>query len=195
MTKARLIWLALFAVCAVPVALAISSPLLQWREPIYIAAGLAGVLTLPLLVMQPLFAARVLPDLPPRACLLAHRTVALLLLIAICVHVAGLWITSPPDVIDALLFVSPTPFSLWGVIAMWAGVVTLGLAAFWRQFGIARQNWKALHAALAVIIAAGATAHALLIDGTMEPISKWLICGLVLAATLTAIYRRVLRGG
>ena len=27
---------------------------------------------------------------------------------------------SPPDVIDALTFASPTPFSVWGVIAMWA---------------------------------------------------------------------------
>lgn len=35
-------------------------------------------------------------------------------------HVVGLWVTSPPDVIDALLFWSPTPFSFCGVVAMWA---------------------------------------------------------------------------
>ena len=31
-----------------------------------------------------------------------------------------LWITNLPDEIDGLLFASPTPFSAWGVIAMWA---------------------------------------------------------------------------
>ena len=31
--------------------------------------------------------------------------------VAVVIHVAGLWITSPPDMIDALLFTSPTPFS------------------------------------------------------------------------------------
>ena len=50
------------------------------------------------------------------------------LVIAVVLHVAGLWVTSPPDVIDALLFVAPTPFSNWGIIAMWALFAT-GLRA------------------------------------------------------------------
>jgi hypothetical protein len=49
------------------------------------------------------------------------------LVVAVVVHVGGLWITSPPDMIDALLLTSPTPFSAFGVIAMWA----IFAVAFW----------------------------------------------------------------
>ena len=106
-----------------------SQPLLAWREPIYITAGFAGVISMCLLLIQPLLADRLLPGLTPVAGRHWHRWCGLALVAAILIHVGGLWITSPPDVIDALLFVSPTPFSAWGVIAMWAafGAAFLGL--------------------------------------------------------------------
>jgi len=100
------------------------------------------------------------------------------------VHVAGLWITSPPDVIDALLFRSPTPFSAWGVIAMWAVFATALLAALRRPLRIRPRWWRAGHLSLAVVIVGGVVAHALLIEGTMESVSKVVLCGLVVAATL-----------
>jgi hypothetical protein len=88
----------------VPLAAAATSPLLAWRQPVYIAAGLAGVIAMALMLLQPLLAGGHLPGLPAlRAdadCTAGRR----LLIAAVVVHVAGLWITSPPDVIDALLF-------------------------------------------------------------------------------------------
>ena len=90
--------------------------------------GLPGVLSLGLLLLQPLLAGRYLPGLSAVMSRHIHRWIGLTLVLAIVVHVAGLWLTSPPDVVDALLFVSPTPFSAWGVIAMWTafGAALLG---------------------------------------------------------------------
>ena len=55
--KAILIWLAVLAAMSLPLFIAATSPLLQWRQPIYIVAGLAGVVALILLFVQPLLAA------------------------------------------------------------------------------------------------------------------------------------------
>ena len=106
------------------------------------------------------------------------------LVAALVVHVAGLWITSPPDVIDVLLFRSPTPFAVWGVIAMWAVFATALLAALRRSLRIRPRWWRAGHVSLAVVIVGGVVAHALLIEGTMESISKAVLCTLVVAATV-----------
>ena len=57
-------------------------------------------------------------------------------MLTVIVHVAGLWLTSPPDVIDVLLFRSPTPFSAWGAIAMWAVFAAALWAALGCTFGI-----------------------------------------------------------
>jgi hypothetical protein len=54
--RATLIWFAITAAVAVPVAMAAASPLLAWREPIYVAAGFAGVISRVLLLVQPLLA-------------------------------------------------------------------------------------------------------------------------------------------
>jgi len=43
------------------------------------------------------------------------------------------------------------------------------------------------HAFLAVVIIVGSVVHALLIEGTMEAVSKAALCGLVLAATTKVI--------
>ena len=102
---------------------------------------------------------------------------------AVVIHVGGLWITSQPDVIDALLFASPTPFSAWGVTAMWAVFAVALLAALRRPLRISPRTWRIGHTLLAVVIVVGSVVHGLLIEGTMETISKAALCGLVVAAT------------
>jgi predicted ferric reductase len=90
-------------------------------------------------------------------------------------------------VVDALLFRSPTPFSAWGVIAMWALAATALLALFRRRLRLRWRRWRIAHTALAVVIVAGSTLHALLIEGTMETVTKSALCGLVVAATLKVL--------
>jgi predicted ferric reductase len=89
--------------------------------------------------------------------------------------------------IDALLFASPTPFSPWGVIAMWAIFAVALLAALRRRLGLRAQTWRIVHMPLAIVIVAGSVVHAMLIEGTMETISKAALCALVLAATVKAM--------
>lgn len=184
MTLARplLIWAALAAALTVPLAVAATSPLLAWREPIYIAAGFAGVVALALLLLQPLLAGGYLPGLTARRGRHLHAWVGAGLLAAVVIHVAGLWLTSPPDVIDALLFRSPTPFSAWGVIAMWAVFATALLATLRRRLRLRPTVWRACHLTLATVIITGTVVHALLIEGTMGTLSKAALCALVLAA-------------
>ena len=103
---------------------------------------------------------------------------------AVVIHVGGLWITSPPDMIDALLFSSPTPFSPFGVIAMWAIFAVALLAALRRRLGLRPRTWRTAHMLLAIVIVAGSVVHGMLIEGTMETVSKAALCALVLAATI-----------
>ncbi|PWR04283.1 ferric reductase [Meridianimarinicoccus roseus] len=180
-TRAILIWAMLTAAVGVPLVVAAQSPLLAWRQPVYIAAGLSGVAALALLLVQPLLAGGYLPGLPPRRGRRVHRAVGVLLIGAVALHIAGLWITSPPDMIDAMTFAAPTAFSHLGVIAMWA-LSTAGLLALLRP-RLSARAWRAGHST-AVGIAVGASAgHALLIDGTMGPLSKATLCLLAVAAT------------
>ncbi len=181
--RGPLIWAALTTAIVVPIALAATSPLLAWREPIYIAAGSAGVLAMALLLLQPLLAGGYLPGLSSGQGRQAHRWVGGLLVAAVIVHVAALWITSPPDVVDALLFNSPTPFSAWGVIAMWAVFAAALLAALRRRMRLKPRTWRLAHTSLAVVIIVGSVVHAVLIEGTMETTSKVILCALVVAAT------------
>jgi predicted ferric reductase len=185
--RATLIWAALLAALVIPIGVAATSPLLAWRQPVYIAAGLAGAAAMSLLLLQPLLADGRLPGLRARRGRTAHGWVGVALVLAIVVHVGGLWATSPPDVVDALLFRSPTPFSDWGVIAMWAALAAAVLAAARRRLRPA--IWRLAHTALALTTVFGGVAHALLIEGTMGSWSKAAICGLVLAATLAVAVR------
>ncbi|MEM1307243.1 MAG: ferric reductase, partial [Pseudomonadota bacterium] len=107
--RALVIWGALAVAVLVPLALSAASPLLQWRSPVYIAAGLAGVVALGLLLVQPVLMSMSVPGLSALQARHVHRWVGALLVAAVVVHVAGLWVASPPDVVDALLFRSPTP--------------------------------------------------------------------------------------
>ena len=184
MSSARvtMIWAAVAAAVCVPIAAAAASPLLAWRGPVYIAAGFAGIIALGLMLVQPLLIAGYLPGLSAYRGRRAHHWIGGTLVVAVVIHVGGLWITSPPDMIDALLFASPTPFSPWGVTAMWAIFAVALLAAFRRRLGPRR--WRIAHMSLAVVIVAGSVVHAILVEGTMETVSKAALCALVLAAAI-----------
>ena len=182
-----LTWAALAAAICVPIAAAAASPLLAWRGPVYILAGFAGIIAMGLVLVQPLLIAGYLPGLSGFRGRRTHYWIGGALVVALVVHVGGLWITSPPDMIDALLFVSPTPFSPFGVIAMWAIFAVALLAALRRRLGLRLRTWRIAHMLLAIVIVAGSALHAILIEGTMETVSKAALCALVLAAAIKVI--------
>jgi len=201
LARAALTWVALAAAVGVPIALAAASPLHAWRDPVYILAGFAGIIALGVMLFQPLLIGGYLPGLSARFGRRAHPWVGGALVVAVLIHVGGLWIASPPDMIDALLFSSPTPFSPWGVIAMWAIFAVALLAALRRRLGLRLRTWRTAHMLLAIVIVAGSVVHGLLIEGTMETVSKAALCALVIAATIKVMAdlrvwrkRRTLRG-
>lgn len=183
-TRTILIWAALATALGVPIAAAATSPLLAWRDPVYIAAGFAGVIALGLLLVQPMLIGGHLPGLPSHRGRRIHRWTGGALVLTVLIHVGGLWIISPPDVIDALLFRSPTPFSAWGVIAMWSIIAAALLAALRQRLRLRLRTWRLSHTVLAAAIIIGTVVHAILIEGTMETISKAALCALVLAVTV-----------
>jgi predicted ferric reductase len=182
-----LIWTALLAIVAIPIIAAATSPLLAWRDPIYIAAGFAGVIAMALLLFQPLLISGDLPGVSGPVARRAHRWIAGSLVAVVVIHVVGLWITSPPDVIDALLFASPTRFSAWGVVAMWAVFAAAGIAILRRKLPVRPMTWRRLHICLALIVVTTSIMHAMLIEGTMEIVSKIALCVLVFAAVIKAL--------
>jgi predicted ferric reductase len=187
LAPAALIWVALAAAICVPLAAAAASPLLEWRGPVYILGGFAGIIALGILLVQPLLIGGYLPGPSAYRRRRAHLWIGGVLVVAVVVHVAGLWITSPPDMIDALLFTSPTPFSAFGVIAMWAIFAVALLAALRRRLGLRPRTWRIAHTLLAVVIVVGSVVHGLLIEGAMETVSKAALCALVLAAAIKVI--------
>lgn len=187
--RSALIWGVVLAATLVPLAAAATSPLLAWRQPVYIAAGFAGIAAMALLLFQPLLAGGSLPGLPPNRSRRLHRLSGFLLSGLVLAHVAGLWITSPPDVVDALLFRSPTPFSAWGVLAMWAVLAAAVLALLRRRLPVKPHIWRAAHVGLAGLVVIGSSVHALQIIGTMETVSKTVLCILILAATIQVVFK------
>ena len=182
LAKVTLVWAALLAAIGLPIALAATSDLLAYRGPIYILAGFAGIIALGFALVQPLLAGGYLPGLSAYRGRRVHHWIGGTLVVAVVLHVAGLWITSPPDMIDALTYTSPTPFSPWGVTAMWAIFAVAALALFRRRLGL--RTWRIVHMSLAVIIVVGGVVHAMLVEGTMETVSKAVLCALVLAAAV-----------
>lgn len=182
--RAAILWGTVAAACTVPVAVAATSPLLAFRDPVYVAACLAGVAGLSLLLLQPLLIGGVLPARGGRR---LHAFVGGGLVVAVAAHVGGLWLTSPPDVVDVLLLRSPTPFAPWGLAALWAVVVAAVLAAVRGRRLLRPPVWRALHVAAAIVIVVGTVVHALLIEGTMGTVSKAVLCAAVLAATARVV--------
>lgn len=180
--KAGLIWGLLAIAVGVPMAAAAASEQLAWRGPVYIIAGFAGIAALALVLVQPLLIGGYLPGLEAYRGRRAHRLIGGALVAVLLIHVGGLWITSPPDMIDALTFTSPTPFSPFGVVAMGAIFAVALLALVRRRLGL--RTWRIVHMSLAAVIVAGSVVHAVLIEGTMETITKAALCALVVAAAV-----------
>ena len=185
-----LAWVAVVLAIAVPFAIAARSPLLEWRSPVYVAGGFAGILGLGLLLVQPLVIGGALVRGPSSRRI--HGWLGAALVVAVLVHVAGLWITSPPDVIDVLLFRSPTPFGLWGAVAMWAVFGAALIAVLRRRIG--PRTFRDGHAILTALAVLGTAVHAVLIEGAMGQVSKAVLCALALAATAWAMRARRVRG-
>ena len=82
------------AVC-VPIAAAAASPLLAWRDPVYILAGFAGIVALGLVLVQPVLIGGYLQGLSAYLDGGTSR-VGGTLAVAVLIHVGGLWITSRP---------------------------------------------------------------------------------------------------
>ncbi len=171
-----LVWASLVGVLAVPLVVAAGSEYLQYRNAVYVTAGFAGVVALELLVLQPLLASGVLPGLAMPLSRRLHRWTGMALLLAVAMHVTGLWITSPPDMIDALTFTAPTAFSVFGVVAMWALLAAAILAACRKKLQFRPQTWRIAHTGSVALVVAGSVVHALLIEGTMGTVSKTVLC-------------------
>ena len=187
--KARVTWAVLALVVLTPMVAAAFSPLLAWRSPVYIIAGFAGIAAFALMALQPFAALRVLPGWSALAHRRLHRISGMAIVLLVALHVLGLWLTSPPDVIDALLLRSPTPFSIWGVIAMWL-IFATGLLAVLRFRGAIRWKlWQRLHPPIVLIAAVGTIAHVLLIEGTMEAVTKYLLCGVLVVVCFLVFTR------
>jgi predicted ferric reductase len=189
--RAILIWAALAAVIGVPLALAATSELIQWRTSVYIIAAFAGVAGLGLMLVQPLLVGGYLPGLSAYRARRVHHWIGGAIVAAVVIHVAGLWFTSPPDMIDALTFTSPTLFSHFGVVAMWAIFAVTVLAAVRRRLGL--RTFRIAHMSLAAVIVSGTVIHGLLIEGTMETMSKAALCVLVVLAAIKVMTDLLLR--
>lgn len=185
LARALLIWAALAIAIGGPLILAATSEYLAYRDAVYIAAGFAGTVALGLALIQPLLAAGWLPGFQVLRGRRVHRVIGVVLVAAVVVHVAGLWVTSPPDIEDALLLRAPTPFSVWGVAAMWA-LFAAALVAIFRS-RLSPLTWRIVHTSLVSIVVLGGVIHAMLIEGTMEPTSKAVLCGLAIVATAAAV--------
>lgn len=168
---------------------AAQSPLLAYRQPIYISASFAGIVGLTILLIQPLFLIGALPVANSRK---AHMCLGVGLIIAVVIHVAGLWITSPPDVIDVFFFRSPTPFSVWGMLAFCAVFTAAVLAVIRRKIGL--RLWRLGHTAAVFTVVMGTILHGWFVQGTMKPVTKALLSiAILLVFALALRQRRVWR--
>lgn len=70
---------------------------------------------------------------------------------------------------------------------MWGVFLTATLAAVRKKFRIKPRHWRIAHKSLAAIVVACSIAHAVLIDGSMESVSKYALCVLVAVLTIMAI--------
>jgi predicted ferric reductase len=182
LARSVLIWTLLAVAIGAPIAFAAASEQLAWRGPVYIAAGFAGIISLGLVLVQPLLIGGYLPGPSAYRARRLHHWIGGTLLAAVMIHVGGLWIVSPQDMADALTFQSPTPFSPFGVIAALAIFAVALLAFVRRQLGL--RAWRIVHMSLAAVIVAGSVVHGMLVEGTMETVTKAALCVLVVAAAI-----------
>lgn len=185
----RCLTLLIVLVLTVPLLLASLSPLLAGRSWPYVIGGLAGVVGFSLLFVQPLLAAGLAWQAPLRRQRRWHRVCGALLFLAVIVHVAGLYLASPPDMLDALLLVAPAPFSLYGVMALWALLLIVATLVLRRQARFRLRLWKWIHLILGVVIVLASVIHAWMIDGAMNTSSKQITSVLICLALVLALSR------
>ena len=162
------------------------SPLHDSRDFIYSFAGMAGVVGLVLLLVQPLLAAGLLPGVRQPHARKWHQRLGVAITLAVLLHVGGLYLTSPMDAMDALLLVSPTPFSVYGVIAMWGFLLTLVFVAVRRRIGLSAKAWRMAHTGMVGVVVGATLAHVMLIEGTMGAMSK-LVLSVCVALALAGV--------
>lgn len=183
------VWLLLAACTLVPVGLAAASPLQASREALWIFGGMAGVVALALLLVQPMLAAGLLPGSSIPTARRWHRWIGATIVSAVILHVFGLYLYSPDDISDALLLVSPTPFAVYGVVGLVGVVVTALLVAVRSRSGLRYVTWRIVHNAVSLVVVASSVVHAMLIEGAMGFVSKAILCVLVIAAAMIALIR------
>ena len=188
------IWAVLTGALISPVLIAATSTLVAVRSGVYVMAGIAGIVALALLLVQPLLAAQFLPGLRIARARFWHRWVGAGIVISVALHVGGLYITSPADALDALLLVSPTPFSIYGVIGMWSVVLTVIFVALRSRIGLGYNVWRIIHNGLSAVVVVTSVVHALMIEGTMGGLSKQILCFCIVAIMMVvSLYLRVLK--
>jgi predicted ferric reductase len=184
-----LVWGLVAACILVPVGIAAANPLQASRDALWIIGGMAGIVALALLFVQPLLAAGYLPGAPVSAGRRWHRLVGTFIIVTVGLHIGGLYLSSPEDIADALLLVAPTPFSVYGVVGLCGVVLTAILVAVKSRSGLRYAAWRILHNALALVVVVSSIVHALLIEGAMGNVSKAILCALVFAATVIVLFR------
>lgn len=180
-------WSGVAAVMIAPVVIAAFSPYLPSRSVPYIVGGFAGIVCLSLLFLQPLLPAGYLAGSEGPAGRRWHRWVGFVIVVAVALHVGGLYVTSPPDTMDALLLVSPTPFSVYGVAAMWGILITAILVLLRQRLGLSHASWRLVHNLVGATVVAAIIVHALQIEGAMEPTSKLMLSIAVIISTSVAL--------
>ena len=176
-------WIVVVSIAAAPVIAAAANPLQGGREMLWIMGGMAGVVALCLLFVQPLLMAAAPPLLAAREGVHWHRWGGIAIVAVVALHVGALYAYSPDDMTDALLLVAPTPFSLYGVISLWCLVLMAVLVATRRLLRFGYRLWRILHSVLAVAVVGAGAIHAIQIEGVMEEYSKLSVCIAALAAT------------
>src|SRR3954467_980209 len=131
LARVAVIWAALATAICVPIVAAAASPLLEWRGPVYILAGFAGIIALGLMLVQPLLIAGYLPGLSAYRGRRVHHWIGGALVVMVVIHVGGLWITSPPDMIDALTY---TCVAISSFVAAERDVIWVRAVAIFNKF-------------------------------------------------------------
>ncbi len=184
-----LVWALLTACILIPVGIAAANPLQASRDAFWIIGGMAGIVALALLLVQPLLAAGSLPGPSVPAARRWHRLVGTMVVLTVGLHIGGLYLSSPEDIADVLLLVAPTPFSVYGVVGLCGVVLTAILVAVRARSGLRYASWRIVHNAIALVVVISSIAHALLIEGAMGSVSKLILCALILAATVIVLFR------
>jgi predicted ferric reductase len=70
---------------------------------------------------------------------------------------------------------------------MWAVFASAFLVVLRRCLRLRLHTWRVVHKALAAVIVVGSVVHALLIQGTMEAVTKAALSALILVATVKVV--------